>query len=149
MTHEQHGDGHGGAVMSRRSRSRSFTRRLPKPLLDQVHARFDSNDTLDEILASVDAAGVKVSRSALGRYRQRYDAGKQRTTPLPRDAGTPELARLKAPTTEVLASSAAAMKRDAPRPGIWGLLYAAVGFVMALLAAACVYGLVRALGKLL
>ena len=39
--------------------------------------------------------------------------------------------------------------RDQHEPGVWGLLYALVGFGMALLLAACVYGIVTALGKLL
>jgi len=41
------------------------------------------------------------------------------------------------------------VSREKPQLGVWGVLYALVGFGMALLAAACVYGLVDALGKLL
>lgn len=52
----------------------SSLKRQEKAVLAEVHARFDSGWTLDEIVAHLRAMGVKdVSRSALGRYKQHYD----------------------------------------------------------------------------
>lgn len=52
----------------------SSLKRQDKAVLAEVHARFDSGWTLDEIVAHLRAMGVKdVSRSALGRYKQHYD----------------------------------------------------------------------------
>jgi len=51
----------------------STVRRLPPELREQIGALLDQGRTLDEIKAALDGLGADVSRSALGRYKQRLD----------------------------------------------------------------------------
>jgi DNA-binding transcriptional MerR regulator len=51
----------------------STVRRLPPELREQIGALLDQGRTLDEIKSALDGLGADVSRSALGRYKQRLD----------------------------------------------------------------------------
>ncbi|MDR3361666.1 MAG: DUF3486 family protein [Desulfovibrio sp.] len=48
-------------------------RRLPASLREQINAMLDSGRTLDEIAAHLKTLGADVSRSGLGRYKQRIE----------------------------------------------------------------------------
>ena len=52
--------------------------RLPDQLREAIAAAFEHGATLDEIISKLDFAGNPVSRSALGRYRQRWEALRRR-----------------------------------------------------------------------
>lgn len=47
--------------------------RLPQALREQLHAMLDAGHTLDEITAHLTALGADVSRSGIGRHKQRVD----------------------------------------------------------------------------
>lgn len=57
---------------------RSSVARLPKPVKDQVHRLIRDGHTIDEIVAHLEALGAPVSRSAMGRYKHRYETGMAR-----------------------------------------------------------------------
>lgn len=52
---------------------KSTVKRLPPDIRDAVHRLLDSGRTLDEIRAHLEGLGADVSRSALGRYAQKYE----------------------------------------------------------------------------
>lgn len=51
----------------------STVKRLPAPVRDAIHRLIDGGQTIDEIVAHLDTLGHDVSRSAMGRYKQRYE----------------------------------------------------------------------------
>lgn len=58
--------------------ARSRITRLPTEVRDQVHRLIRAGHTIDDIVGHLETLGEEVSRSSVGRYKQKYESAFQR-----------------------------------------------------------------------